>query len=94
MTTGTQVLVFTNTEVSTASGRYVFADFAISGATTRAATDDTCVKAGDDTNAVQFRIGVANLMTVTAGSNTFTMKYRTNAGSSSFLNRTITVVAL
>ena len=94
LTTGTKVLVFTNTEVSTASGRYVFADFAISGATTRAATDDTCVKAGDDTNAVQFRIGVANLMTVTAGSNTFTMKYRTNAGTSSFINRTIVVVAL
>jgi len=94
LTTGTQVLVFTNTEVSTASGRYVFADFAISGATTRAASDDTCVKAGDDTNAVQFRIGVANLMTVTAGSNTFTMKYRTNAGTSSFINRAITVVAL
>lgn len=94
LTTGTQVLVFTNTEVSTASGRYVFADFDISGATTRAAADATCVKAGDDTNAVQFRIGVANLMTVTAGSNTFTMKYRTNAGSSSFSNRTITVVAL
>jgi hypothetical protein len=94
LTTGTKVLVFTNTEVSTASGRYVFADFDISGATTRAAADATCVKAGEDTNAVQFRIGVANLMTVTAGSNTFTMKYRTNAGSSSFLNRTITVVAL
>ena len=94
LTTGTKVLVFTNTEVSTASGRYVFADFAISGATTRAASDDTCVKAGDDTNAVQFRIGVANLMTVTAGSNTFTMKYRTNAGTSSFLNRSIVVVAL
>ena len=94
LTTGTKVLVFTNTEVSTASGRYVFADFAISGATTRAATDDTCVKAGDDTNAVQFRIGVANLMTVTAGSNTFTMKYRGNAGTNSFSNRTIVVVAL
>ena len=94
LTTGTQVLVFTNTEVSTASGRYVFADFAISGATTRAASDDTCVKAGEGTDAVQFRIGVANLMTVTAGSNTFTMKYRTNAGSSGFSNRTIVVVAL
>jgi hypothetical protein len=94
LTTGTQVLVFTNTGISTASGRYVFADFDISGATTRAAADATCIQGGEDTNGVQFRIGVANLMTVTAGSNTFTMKYRTNAGTSSFLNRTITVVAL
>jgi hypothetical protein len=94
LTTGTQVLVFTNTEVSTAAGRYVFADFAISGATTRAASDDTCVKAGDDPGTTQSRQGVANLMTVTAGSNTFTMKYRTNAGTSSFINRSIVVVAL
>jgi hypothetical protein len=94
LTTGTQVLVFTNTGISTASGRYAFADFDISGATTRAAADATCIQGGDDTNSVQFRIGVANLMTVTAGSNTFTMKYRGNAGTNSFLNRTITVVAL
>jgi hypothetical protein len=94
LTTGTQVLVFTNTEVSTAAGRYVFADFAISGATTRAASDDTCIKMGTDADAMQSRNGVANLMTVTAGSNTFTMKYRGNAGTNSFANRTIVVVAL
>ena len=94
LTTGTKVLVFTNTEVSTASGRYVFADFAISGATTRAASDDTCIKMGTDADAMQTRNGVANLMTVTAGSNTFTMKYRVNAGTNSFINRSIIVVAL
>ena len=94
LTTGTKVLVFTNTEVSTAAGRYVFADFAISGATTRAASDDTCIKMGTDADSMQSRNGVANLMTVTAGSNTFTMKYRVNAGTNSFINRTIVVVAL
>ena len=94
LTTGTKVLVFTNTEVSTAAGRYVFADFAISGATTRAASDDTCIKMGTDADAMQSRNGVANLMTVTAGSNTFTMKYRVNAGTNSFINRSIVVVAL
>jgi muramidase (phage lysozyme) len=94
LTTGTQVLVFTNTETSTAAGRYVFADFAISGATTRAATDDTCAKTGVDPATTQDRVSVSNLVTVTAGSNTFTMKYRTNAGTSSFSNRTIIVVAL
>ena len=94
LTTGTKVLVFTNTEVSTAAGRYVFADFAISGATTRAASDDTCIKMGTDADSMQSRNGVANLMTVTAGSNTFTMKYRANAGTNSFINRSIVVVAL
>ena len=94
LTTGTKVLVFTNTEVSTAAGRYVFADFAISGATTRAASDDTCIKMGTDADSMQSRNGVANLMTVTAGSNTFTMKYRVNAGTNSFINRSIIVVAL
>ena len=94
LTTGTKVLVFTNTEVSTAAGRYVFADFAISGATTRAASDDTCIKMGTDADSMQTRNGVANLMTVTAGSNTFTMKYRVNAGTNSFINRSIVVVAL
>ena len=94
LTTGTKVLVFTNTEVSTAAGRYVFADFAISGATTRSASDDTCIKMGTDADTMQTRNGVANLMTVTAGSNTFTMKYRVNAGTNSFINRSIVVVAL
>ncbi len=94
LTTGTKVLVFTNTEVSTAPGRYVFADFAISGATTRSASDDTCIKMGTDVDSMQSRNGVANLITVTAGSNTFTMKYRVNAGTNSFINRSIVVVAL
>ena len=95
LTTGTKVLVLTNCEFATNAGRYDFVDFAISGATTRAASDETAIRNGTDADTVQSRIGVSNLMTVTAGSNTFTMKYRVNAGgAASFLNRAITVIAL
>jgi len=94
VTTGTKVLVFVAAQISAPNSRFGYIDFAISGATTRAAADATSAFVSGDNTASNSRVGVANLMTVTAGSNTFTMKYKLNAGTGSFGDRTIIVVAL
>lgn len=70
--------------------------YAISGATTLASADATGAQAS--AGVASQRVGAsctAKVTGLTAGSNTFTAQYRTTAaGSVSFLNRYITVVAL
>ena len=97
LTTGTKALVIiTGSLQNFTDDRETLMGFAVSGATTTAATD---------TKALGFFNGSANhdtlqasavyLVTVTAGSNTFTAKYRTNGGSTGiFQNRVITVIDL
>ena len=90
LTTGTKVLVIVSAYIGN-SGNQHFMDFAISGATTRAAADTTCLflqSAGG-------RFSVVNRMTVTAGSNTFTAKYHAfQSNTAQFADRTITVIDL
>ena len=87
LTTGTKVLVICNSW--TDGGAWV--DFAVSGATTRSASDTTAVSMS---NVAPVRNGIATFLTVNAGSNTFTMKYRSNSGASTYQNRQITVIDL
>jgi len=96
VTTGTSVLVLCNSKLTTPNDTEAHFDFAISGATTRSAADSTCVFFRQNGAGTSFaRFGNSNLMTVTAGSNTFTMKYRSGNGSSvTFADRTITVINL
>lgn len=95
LTTGAHALVFLtcNTSNSGIAGVDCMS-FTISGATTLAASD---------VNAVVFTSGAANEgggsgviipVAVTAGSNTFTAKYRVTAGTGTFLNRFISVIPL
>ena len=97
VTTGTKVLVIVSVYVSangTPAARS-YMDFAISGATTRAASDTTAYLARTDTNGdIWGRASAANLLTVTAGSNTFTAKYRVSAGTGTFVDRSIIVIDL
>jgi hypothetical protein len=90
LTTGTKALVIVSTFIGNTSSQCSM-DFAISGATTRSAADETCLfvqNAGS-------RQSVVNLMTVTAGSNTFTAKYHSfQSNTATFSNRTITVIDL
>jgi hypothetical protein len=90
LTTGTKVLIIVSANASNSSG-VSLADFAVSGATTRAATDDTCLLVPSGVNIAASQ---ATFLTVTAGSNTFTAKYRTNTSTSTFGNRGITVIDL
>ena len=97
LTTSTSVLVIVSAFINPAfSNNTGFMSYAISGATTTAASDDWAVafkKGGsDDVNA---QSSYASVATVTAGSNTFTAKYRlTVSNSSPFSRRRIFVMRL
>ncbi len=96
LTTGTKVLVIVNCWFdSLSNNEHQYADFAISGATTRSASTTTSLTArGQSGGMFRLRASAANLMTVTAGSNTFTMKYAVGGGTQTFQDRTIVVVSL
>ena len=99
LTTGTKVLVIVSATMDTnnTNSAIMAMDFAVSGATTRAATDATALIAPNTvrTSALAFRASSAQIITVTAGSNTFTAKYHSTNGEENFwANRTITVIDL
>jgi hypothetical protein len=95
VTTGTKALVLVTSFVKVGtSDRTSFADFEVSGATTRAASNDTALTLYAPSSPGQMRATSATLVTLTAGSNVFTMKYRSEAGdnSATFQKRNITVI--
>ena len=71
-----------------------FMAFAVSGNTTLAASDATALRwSGKNGDGMQF--SATYLVTgLTAGSNTFTAKYRTSANTATFTNRSIIVIPL
>lgn len=74
---------------------YNLTSFAISGATTRAADDTTCIQAAGHSSGVQVQVGNAYVVTgLTAGSTTFKMKYKVISGTGTFANRRIAVIPL
>ena len=90
--TGTSVLITlgSNTYSSSANLRTQMG-FALSGATTAAASDGPIAPAATQ----QVAASLSFVVTVNAGSNTFTAKYRAiDGGTASFQNRYITVVGL
>jgi hypothetical protein len=95
LTTGTKVLVIVSAyEYQSTSGGQARMSYAVSGATTIAALDSTALtlRRIDDTN---IRASAVSRITVTAGSNTFTAKYRTTGtGTANFLDREICVIDL
>ena len=95
MTTGTSVLVLLNASCSrTAAGNSGYMSVAVSGATTIVASDANAaiVQSAGSGNNVLCRM---LLLTVTAGSNTFTAQYKNDGGSTwTFSNRSLTVIPL
>ena len=92
VTTGTSVLVILQGRI-TCSGNFNFIGLAVSGATTSAADDNLSANVGAAT--VTTTVNIALVLTVTAGSNTFTMKYRNNvSGSGAYANRRLIVIPL
>jgi hypothetical protein len=93
VTTGTQALVIYSGEFQhdTANGA-AYMSYAVSGATTIAASDTVSINldgiVGTKNNSRQD----AHLVTLTAGSNTFTAKYRAGSSTSNFQKRRITVI--
>jgi hypothetical protein len=97
VTTGTKALVIVTAQLRhTIDTGDSFMAYAVSGATTTAATDTTSLIISDVVTANPNRASAASVITVTAGSNTFTAKYRSGGGGSgaNFRDREIFVMNL
>jgi hypothetical protein len=97
LTTGTKAMVIITSQGSTnTADSQSYISFAISGATTLAATDDNCLVYTSATTSDPYRASMVQVVTVTAGSNTFTLKYRSSNGAvlASFTRRQLTVFGM
>jgi hypothetical protein len=94
LTTGTSALVTVSCNAqNVTTGASVYMSFAVSGATTTAASDTYATWYRNSTN-YQTALSNTFLVTLTAGSNTFTSKFRVDAGTGIFLSRNISVIAI
>jgi hypothetical protein len=93
LVTGTTALVFISGWIAnsnTATGNRI--GVAVSGATTLAASDDFCVYQDVATANYNLSNGYHYVITgLTAGTNTFTLNYKTTSGTSSVSRRSLTV---
>jgi len=99
VTTGTKALVIVSASLFNNQNQNQltsFMSYAVSGATTVSASDDWALAvSGINAIGYQFRVSFASMQTsLTAGSNTFTAKYRTGSGTSEFKARSIIVINL
>lgn len=95
VTTGTRALVLISANIENAANLFASVGVAISGATTRAASFDECLQH----NIVSSNHLLQATRTVvaeglTAGSNTFTLKYYVSGGTGTFRRRELTVIPL
>lgn len=93
VSTGTKALVLLYTNLTNSIGggnpNRTWCGFDVSGATSRAATDDRAV---NHASSAGMRWGATFLEALNAGTNTFTMRYRTSTGTGTFSNRRIGVI--
>jgi len=96
VTTGTKALVSIAANIETVASGEPYVSFAVSGATTVAASDDYSGFCFNSAASMQVTSGRAIVLTgLTAGSNTFTLKYRNVSGTSiTFRRRGISIVDL
>lgn len=96
VTTGTSALVAWSLEMANnTSGSSSQCDFAVTGASSRTATDNTAIKVTSSPAGAFERGGTFELITgLTAGSNVFTLKYWVSANTGTFLRRRLTVIPL
>lgn len=95
LTTGTEALVFIGAMQRNDGGNGNYTGVAVSGATTIAASDANALYMFLDLN--EQRAGgayVAKITGLTAGSNTFTLKYRVQGNTGYWYHRSIMVLAL
>jgi hypothetical protein len=94
VTTGTKALVLLTSMVyKDSAGSNAYASVAVSGATTLAASDANAMGWNSGAYYDQRFTAAIYLSGLTAGSNTFTMRYRQNGGGTAyFKNRQITVI--
>ena len=93
VTTGTKALVLFGAYMYGSSTNSVYCSVAVSGATTTAASDSWAIVHDSATaNYGGTRFSAYMFTGLTAGSNTFTMKYRTTSSTATFSTRYIVVV--
>lgn len=96
VTTGTRALVWVYASIQqTSAAQEAYMSYAVSGATTDAATDNraAALKSVNANQAIRATCGIVHVG-LTPGSNTFTAKYRATAANGSFVDRKITVIPL
>ena len=96
LTTGTKALVIVSARTyNNSTNSYTYMSYAVSGASTVAANTDTSLawRQGDTSDQV-IQTSRATVVTLTAGSNTFTAKYAAGGGTASFGHRDIFVLDL
>jgi hypothetical protein len=95
ITTGTKALVIMTSKIANTGNNRTLAAFAVSGASTIAANDVMALKLVEPLVNDEFTVGSSFFIsTLTAGSNTFTMKFRVSGNTGTFLDRQITVIDL
>jgi hypothetical protein len=95
VTTGTKAIVFWGAAMShSAANATCQVGVAISGATTTAASTSYQLLLDGVAASSTWRMNTFYVPTLTAGSNTFTLKYATSAATATFSNRYIAVIAL
>lgn len=93
ITTGTLALVFLSISQDGGTTSAVMnTGFAVSGATTIAANDETAVKHQSQGANHPLRAGIATLVTLTAGENVFSVQSRISAGTHNIVNQELIVV--
>ena len=96
VTTGTKAIVFWGAQVSNNTANVATrVGMAVSGATTTAASTDYQIQQDGCAANSSWRMNTFKVPTLTAGSNTFTLKYAVSSASTgTFSNRYIFVIAL
>jgi hypothetical protein len=96
LTTGTKALVLITAKIrATPQYANVLVGFAVSGATTIAASDNSAMKIVEPYSQEVYTVTMPiYVSTLTAGSNSFTMKFKTSTGTANFADRQITVIDL
>jgi hypothetical protein len=95
ITTGTKALVIVTARANiSVVGESAFFSYAVSGATTISASDTVGAQANFGAGTNGRYSAVSRLSTLTAGSNTFTMKYRRGANTGEYSDREIIVIDL
>lgn len=94
ITTGTSVLIAVSAQITITVANYGFVGVDVSGATTIAASDVKAAGHGGVAGLESVDARMFFLSGLTPGSNTFTLTYKVNAGTGTFLNRSLFVRAL
>jgi hypothetical protein len=100
LTTGTKALVWLRTDCARSQSNRTFIHFAVSGASSVSATDNDAMQlqlnsgVSWDNNSFFMCSGQYYVSGLTAGSNTFTMQFKTSSGTTYLNSREITVMDL